>query len=80
MLVSCSTIMRTRQRRRNFLGPPGTGKTTIIAAAAEIWSSHGRPCWIIAQSNVGVKNIAETLAKKKVNFKLIVSLEFLFEW
>ncbi|KAH9956267.1 P-loop containing nucleoside triphosphate hydrolase protein, partial [Russula dissimulans] len=72
--------MRTRQRRHNFTGPPGTGKTTTIAAAAGIWSSHGTPCWIIAQSNVGVKNIAETLAKKKVNFKLLVSQEFLFEW
>ncbi|KAI9510320.1 P-loop containing nucleoside triphosphate hydrolase protein [Russula earlei] len=61
-------------------GPPGTGKTTTIAAAAEIWSPHRLPCWIIAQSNVGVKNIAETLLKKKINFKLIVSLEFMFEW
>ncbi|KAI9510322.1 hypothetical protein F5148DRAFT_608117 [Russula earlei] len=61
-------------------GPPGTGKTTTIAAAAEIWSSNGLPCWIIAQSNVGVKNIAESLLKREIDFKLIVSQEFLVEW
>ncbi|KAI0002119.1 P-loop containing nucleoside triphosphate hydrolase protein, partial [Russula compacta] len=61
-------------------GPPGTGKTTTIAAAAAIWVSHRQPCWIIAQSNVGVKNIAETLFKKEVKFRLIVSKDFLFEW
>jgi hypothetical protein len=61
-------------------GPPGTGKTTTIAAAAALWVSDKHPCWIIAQSNVGVKNIAEKLFEKKVNFKLIVSQEFLFEW
>jgi len=61
-------------------GPPGTGKTTTIAAAAGIWASYDLPCWIIAQSNVGVKNIAEKLFKQKVRFKLIVSQEFLVEW
>jgi hypothetical protein len=34
----------------------------------------------VAQSNVGVKNIAEKLFKEKVAFKLIVSKDFLFEW
>ncbi|KAI0302431.1 AAA domain-containing protein [Multifurca ochricompacta] len=38
------------------------------------------PCWIIAQSNVGVKNIAETLFKRNVKFRLLVSKEFLFGW
>ncbi|KAF8462633.1 P-loop containing nucleoside triphosphate hydrolase protein [Russula ochroleuca] len=61
-------------------GPPGTGKTTTIAAAAAIWESRGLPCWIIAQSNVGVKNIAEKLFQKEVDFRLIVSLEFYLEW
>jgi len=69
-----------RQRRYDCTGPPGTGKTTTIAAAAAIWVSYKHPCWIIAQSNVGVKNIAEKLFKEQVNFKLIVSQEFLFEW
>jgi DNA replication protein DnaC len=66
--------------RCDCTGPPGTGKTTTIAAAAAIWVSNKQPCWIVAQSNVGVKNIAEKLSKKTVSFKLIVSQEFLFEW
>ncbi|KAI0251228.1 hypothetical protein BJV78DRAFT_1213514 [Lactifluus subvellereus] len=61
-------------------GPPGTGKTTTIAGAADLWARHRLPCWIVAQSNVGVKNIAEKLFKNKVTFKLIVSKDFLFEW
>jgi len=61
-------------------GPPGTGKTTTIAAAAAIWVSRKLPCWIIAQSNVGVKNIAEKLFQKDVDFRLVVSQEFYFEW
>ncbi|KAJ3710028.1 P-loop containing nucleoside triphosphate hydrolase protein [Lentinula raphanica] len=61
-------------------GPPGTGKTTTISAAAEIWSARARPSWIIGHSNVSVKNIAEKLTKRKVDFKLIVSKEFYIEW
>jgi len=61
-------------------GPPGTGKTTTIAAASRIWDLCDFPVWIVAHSNVAVKNIAETLFKKGVDFKLIVSKEFYVEW
>ncbi|KAF9066201.1 P-loop containing nucleoside triphosphate hydrolase protein [Rhodocollybia butyracea] len=62
-------------------GPPGTGKTTTISSAAEIWSKvYSNPVWIIGHSNVSVKNIAEKLVKQKVDFKLIVSKEFYVEW
>ncbi|KAG6884578.1 hypothetical protein C0993_009853 [Termitomyces sp. T159_Od127] len=61
-------------------GPPGTGKTTTIAAAVSTWEQQRLPTWIIAHSNVAVKNMAETLVKKKVNFKILVSKEFHFEW
>ncbi|CAA7262308.1 unnamed protein product [Cyclocybe aegerita] len=61
-------------------GPPGTGKTTTIAAASRIWDLCRFPVWIVAHSNVAVKNIAETLFKKDVDFKLVVSKEFYVEW
>jgi regulator of nonsense transcripts 1 len=73
-------IIPAPRRRCDFTGPPGTGKTTTIAAATAIWVSSKLPCWIVAQSNVGVKNIAEKLFKKEVSFKLVVSHEFLLEW
>ncbi|KAK0433858.1 P-loop containing nucleoside triphosphate hydrolase protein [Armillaria borealis] len=61
-------------------GPPGTGKTSTISAAAEIWGQSGLPTWITAHSNVAVKNIAEKLASYDVDFKIIVSKEFYVEW
>ncbi|KAF8994651.1 P-loop containing nucleoside triphosphate hydrolase protein, partial [Cyathus striatus] len=61
-------------------GPPGTGKTTTIAAAAKVWDICGQPAWITAHSNVAVKNIAESLFNKGVKFVLLVSNEFYEEW
>ncbi|PBK86105.1 hypothetical protein ARMGADRAFT_941008 [Armillaria gallica] len=61
-------------------GPPGTGKTSTISAAAEIWGRSGLPTWIIAHSNVAVKNIAVKLASNDVDFKIIVSKDFYVEW
>lgn len=62
-------------------GPPGTGKTTTISAAVDWWHQNKQPVYIVAQSNVGVKNIARSLAKKEFSdFKLLVSKEFYYEW
>jgi primosomal protein N' len=63
-------------------GPPGTGKTTVIATYVLSAIQAGqRGIWLMAQSNVAVKNIAEKLAKLGfLNFKLLVSKEFHFEW
>lgn len=67
-------------------GPPGTGKTTVIAASvhsflADTTSGLGSCIWLMAQSNVAVKNIAEKLAETGfLNFTLLVSLDFHFEW
>ncbi|KAJ3539223.1 hypothetical protein NMY22_g4833 [Coprinellus aureogranulatus] len=61
-------------------GPPGTGKTTTIAAIARIWDVHDCPVWITAHSNVAVKNIALALHKREVGFRIIVSKEFYEEW
>ncbi|KAF9074553.1 hypothetical protein BDP27DRAFT_1415971 [Rhodocollybia butyracea] len=55
----------------------GTGKTTTISAAAELWSKeYFKPVRIIGHSNVCVKNIAEKLLQREVDFKLLVSKEF----
>jgi hypothetical protein len=63
-------------------GPPGTGKTTAIATYVLSAIKAGqRGIWLMAQSNVAVKNIAEKLAKLDFfNFKLLVSKNFHFEW
>lgn len=67
-------------------GPPGTGKTTVIAAC--VTSLLMNPVyngkhhfWLVAQSNVAVKNMAEKLADVGFwDFKLLVSNEFHFDW
>ena len=63
-------------------GPPGTGKTTVIASYIDNAIRSGRSgIWLLAQSNVAVKNIAEKLAKFEfLHFKLIVSQGFHHEW
>lgn len=64
-------------------GPPGTGKTTVIAASvlSIMAVGKGRPMWLVAQSNVAVKNIAEKLANVGfLKFKLLVSRDFHFDW
>ncbi|PBK86038.1 P-loop containing nucleoside triphosphate hydrolase protein [Armillaria gallica] len=61
-------------------GPPGTGKTSTISEATKIWARRNLPTWIVAHSNVAVKNIAAKLAESDVDFKIIVSKEFYVEW
>ncbi|PBK75707.1 hypothetical protein ARMSODRAFT_877778 [Armillaria solidipes] len=65
-------------------GPPGTGKTTVIAATVtSITAStdRNRTLWLVAQSNVAVKNIAEKLASIKfLGFKILVSKDFHYDW
>jgi hypothetical protein len=63
-------------------GPPGTGKTTVIASYVDNAIRSGRSgIWVLAQSNVAVKNIAEKLAKFGfLHFKLLVSQSFHYDW
>lgn len=66
-------------------GPPGTGKTTVITAAVtsiiSFPAARSRTVWIVAQSNVAVKNIAEKFARIDFyDFALLVSKEFHFDW
>lgn len=59
-------------------GPPGTGKTTVIAAFVSTILATSRKCiWITAETNVGVKNIATKLVQAGIyNWKLLISSEF----
>lgn len=63
-------------------GPPGTGKTTVIATyVCSAIASGLSGIWLVAQSNVAVKNIAEKLADISfLNWKLLVSTDFHFGW
>ncbi|KAG6896312.1 hypothetical protein C0992_009102 [Termitomyces sp. T32_za158] len=65
-------------------GPPGTGKTTVITAAITSIIFSGdtvRTVWVVAQSNVAVKNVAEKLADVGFfNFRILVSHDFHFDW
>ncbi|KAJ3515427.1 hypothetical protein NLJ89_g1766 [Agrocybe chaxingu] len=81
-----NAILSDKEKTRVVLiqGPPGTGKTTVIAAAVtSITSSsdQGNTLWLVAQSNVAVKNIAEKLASVDfLDFKILVAKDFHFDW
>ncbi|KAG2035299.1 P-loop containing nucleoside triphosphate hydrolase protein [Suillus americanus] len=79
-------ILSQADRDRVLLiqGPPGTGKTTVVAASVDsiVRTGHeDRTVWLVAQSNVAVKNIAEKLDKVGFReFKLLVSKDFHYDW
>jgi hypothetical protein len=62
-------------------GPPGTGKTSLITACCEQWQQSCSnmenedekardTVYAVCQSNVAVKNIAESFLKAGINFKV----------
>ncbi|KAL0065073.1 hypothetical protein AAF712_007909 [Marasmius tenuissimus] len=63
-------------------GPPGTGKTSVIAKyVTTVIDAGGGGIWLVAKSNVAVKNIAEKLVKEKfLRWKLLVSKDFQVGW
>jgi len=68
-------------------GPPGTGKTTVISAAVQrlresiLSTKYGHGTYLLAQSNIAVKNIAEKLVNINfLDFRILVSKEFHFDW
>jgi Cdc6-like AAA superfamily ATPase len=63
-------------------GPPGTGKTSVIAAFVQhALRQNKEGIWLIAQSNVAVKNIAEKLMSVGFeNWRLLVSKDFHHGW
>ena len=85
-LKAVQTSLSSENSNRVVLihGPPGTGKTTVIAATVTSVMSfpdNNRTLWLVAQSNVAVKNIAEKLASVDfVDFKVLVSKDFHFDW
>lgn len=63
----------------------GTGKTSVLVAQTEqlLELFSDSTVWLVAQSNVAVKNIAEKLLKTKIaegQWKIIVSNEFHDDW
>ncbi|OSD06570.1 hypothetical protein PYCCODRAFT_1422789 [Trametes coccinea BRFM310] len=76
-------LSNTNDTRVTILqGPPGTGKTTVIAAfVVSAVQAGARGIWLMAQSNIAVKNIAEKLADVGfMNWRLLVSKDFHFGW
>ncbi|KAK1231571.1 hypothetical protein PQX77_005305 [Marasmius sp. AFHP31] len=63
-------------------GPPGSGKTSVIAKfVTTVIDAGGGGIWLVAKSNVAVKNIAEKLVKEKfLQWRLLVSKEFQVGW
>ncbi|CAE6492507.1 unnamed protein product, partial [Rhizoctonia solani] len=69
-----------RTRATLVHGPPGTGKTSTITAAAIRLVKSGEYVWIVAQSNVGISNVAGKLLDIDfTDFVLIVSEDY-FVW
>ena len=63
-------------------GPPGTGKTSVIAAFVQHSLRFNKGgIWLVAQSNIAVKNIAEKLTSVGLeNWRLLVSRDFHDGW
>ncbi|KAG1739216.1 P-loop containing nucleoside triphosphate hydrolase protein [Suillus paluster] len=84
--IAVERILSHANKDRMLLiqGPPGTGKTTVIAASVDSIIKTGHmesTIWLVAQSNVAVKNIAEKLDKVGFReFKLLVSKDFHHDW
>ncbi|KAK1236205.1 hypothetical protein PQX77_000549, partial [Marasmius sp. AFHP31] len=62
--------------------PPGSGKTSVIAKyVTTVIDAGGGGIWLVAKSNVAVKNIAEKLVKEKfLQWRLLVSKDFQVGW
>ncbi|KAF9485147.1 P-loop containing nucleoside triphosphate hydrolase protein [Pholiota conissans] len=77
-------VSQTDEHRITIVqGPPGTGKTSVIASFVHfsVNMCGRRGIWLVAQSNVAVKNIAEKLISTNfTNWKLVVSKDFHFDW
>ncbi|RXW22846.1 hypothetical protein EST38_g3012 [Candolleomyces aberdarensis] len=82
--IAVNSMLSTKDSYRCVIvqGPPGTGKTSVIAAYVILAARRGYDgIWLIAQSNVAVKNIALKLLKVGYqDWKILVAKEFHNGW
>ncbi|KAJ2926342.1 hypothetical protein H1R20_g10754, partial [Candolleomyces eurysporus] len=82
--IAVNSMLSTKDSYRCVVvqGPPGTGKTSVIAAYVILASRRGYDgIWLVAQSNVAVKNIALKLLKVGFqDWKILVAREFHDGW
>lgn len=80
--VDTMLSMSTSHRITLIQGPPGTGKTSVIARFVQTAVESGRTgIWLVAQSNVAAKNIAEKLGNVGFrDWRLLVSKDFHLDW
>lgn len=80
--VNCMVSSKDEHRITLIQGPPGTGKTSVIAAFVQYALRHNKEgIWLVAQSNIAVKNIAEKLMSVGFeNWRLLVSNAFYEGW
>lgn len=79
----CHMLEQSNDKRVTIIqGPPGTGKTTVIATyVLSATAAQQGGIWLVAQSNVAVRNIAEKLLNVGFeNWKLLVSKDFKEDW
>lgn len=66
------------------VGPPGTGKTTVISAVARAWlrlAGPGETLVCAAHQNVAVRHMAETMVKERIpGLLLLVSEDYYVGW
>ena len=81
--VNAMLSQQEKHRITLIQGPPGTGKTSVISSFVQLSvKAYDRSgIWLVAQSNVAVKNIAEKLINDGFDeWKLLVSKDFKHDW
>lgn len=66
------------------IGPPGTGKTTLIKAIAKTWEhlgETGETLLCVAHQNVAVRHMAESMVKEGISgVLLLISEDYYVDW